>query len=255
MSAWSAAAGTRMQKSRSSGSSTPGRALPPDRGAALLVGHIAKPTASGIPTTEGYSGTPDGTMRSAGPLVPLPRDARHGRGAKRPERTGDLILELQKSNMGPATSRCVSPGTMPGTCSSAATSSPRRRATAPTATGSSSRRYWMRWPPVPTRYPPRPPASVRPITYSLPRPQFPDSLRSGKPGTTALLAAHGGFAPNAAGRGGELSARNRHATAILRLTTFGRANASNDEFTELTQAFAFGAAPQCANASNAHEGL
>ena len=74
--------------------------IPADRGAALLVGHIAKPAASGIATTEGYSGTTGwhNSVRARWYLYPETRD--DGEDAKRPERTGDLILELQKSNMG-----------------------------------------------------------------------------------------------------------------------------------------------------------
>lgn len=73
--------------------------LPPDRGATLLVGHIAKPAASGIATTEGYSGTTGwhNSVRARWYLFP---ETRQGEDGERPERTGDLILELQKSNMG-----------------------------------------------------------------------------------------------------------------------------------------------------------
>jgi AAA domain len=73
--------------------------IPADRGAALLVGHIAKPAASGVPTTEGYSGTTGwhNSVRARWYLFP---ETRKGEDGERPERTGDLILELQKSNMG-----------------------------------------------------------------------------------------------------------------------------------------------------------
>lgn len=70
-----------------------------DRGAVVLIGHIAKPTASGIPTTEGYSGTTGwhNSVRARWYLYP---ETQQGEEGGRAEKTGELILELQKSNLG-----------------------------------------------------------------------------------------------------------------------------------------------------------
>lgn len=74
--------------------------IPPDRGALLVVGHIAKPTASNADTTEGYSGSTawHNSVRARWYLYPETVKADDG---GKSERTGDLILELQKSNFGP----------------------------------------------------------------------------------------------------------------------------------------------------------
>ncbi len=73
--------------------------IPPDRGAVLLVGHIAKPTAASSMTSEGYSGSTGwhNSVRARWYLYPESRQDDDG---GRPERTGALILELQKSNLG-----------------------------------------------------------------------------------------------------------------------------------------------------------
>lgn len=70
--------------------------IPPDTGAVLLVGHIAKPTASNSVTSEGYSGSTGwhNAVRARWYLYPESAPGDDG------ERTGDLILELQKSNLG-----------------------------------------------------------------------------------------------------------------------------------------------------------
>ena len=74
--------------------------VPPDRGAALLIGHVAKPTAMNAATTEGYSGSTGwhNATRARWYLYP---ESQHGHADERPEHTGALILELQKSNFGP----------------------------------------------------------------------------------------------------------------------------------------------------------
>lgn len=75
--------------------------VPADDGAVVLIGHVAKPTASAPATSEGYSGSTawHNAVRARWYLYP---DTRHGDEAgDRVERTGDLILELQKSNLGP----------------------------------------------------------------------------------------------------------------------------------------------------------
>jgi RecA-family ATPase len=73
--------------------------IPPERGAVMLVGHIAKPTAASSMTSEGYSGSTGwhNSVRARWYLYPESTQAEDG---GRPERTGDLILELQKSNLG-----------------------------------------------------------------------------------------------------------------------------------------------------------
>ena len=73
--------------------------IPPDQGALMLVGHIAKPTAASPMTSDGYSGSTGwhNSVRARWYLYPESTPA-EDRG--RPERTGDLILELQKSNLG-----------------------------------------------------------------------------------------------------------------------------------------------------------
>lgn len=73
--------------------------IDPNRGAVLLIGHIAKPGASGIPLTEGYSGTTawHNSVRSRWYLYPETAKDDDGQSDK----TGELILELQKSNFGP----------------------------------------------------------------------------------------------------------------------------------------------------------
>jgi RecA-family ATPase len=73
--------------------------IPPDRGAAILVGHVNKATASGNATTEGYSGSTawHNAFRARWYLRPETEhdeDGQHGRP------TGKLIYELQKSNHG-----------------------------------------------------------------------------------------------------------------------------------------------------------
>jgi RecA-family ATPase len=73
--------------------------IPPDTGAVLLVGHIAKPAAFNAQTTEGYSGSTSWHNSSRSRWYLYPETAQVEAGA-RPERTGDLILELQKANLG-----------------------------------------------------------------------------------------------------------------------------------------------------------
>lgn len=78
--------------------------VPPDEGALLLVGHVAKPAASGLPTSEGYSGSTGwhNAARARWYLFPEVRPGDEGESASR---TGDLILELQKSNLGRSDAR------------------------------------------------------------------------------------------------------------------------------------------------------
>ena len=72
--------------------------ISPDRGAVLLLGHLAKPAAASVQTTEGYSGSTGwhNSVRARWYLYPETEHDDDGR----PGRTGDLILELQKSNLG-----------------------------------------------------------------------------------------------------------------------------------------------------------
>ncbi|HEX6268328.1 MAG TPA: AAA family ATPase [Burkholderiales bacterium] len=73
--------------------------LIPSDGAVLLVGHIAKPQAASAATSEGYSGSTGwhNSVRARWYLYP---ETAQGEDGGRPERTGDLFLELQKSNLG-----------------------------------------------------------------------------------------------------------------------------------------------------------
>jgi len=66
-----------------------------DRGGVLLVGHVSKPSSTAGASGEGYSGTTGwhNTVRARWYLYPE-NDADEG------ERTGTLMLELQKSNHG-----------------------------------------------------------------------------------------------------------------------------------------------------------
>lgn len=75
------------------------RLIQADRGAVILVGHIAKPTATASSTSEGYSGTTGwhNSVRARWYLYP---ETQQGEDGERPSRTGELILELQKSNLG-----------------------------------------------------------------------------------------------------------------------------------------------------------
>lgn len=70
-----------------------------ESGALMLIGHIAKLSATGGATTEGYSGSTGwhNACRARWYLYPESRQDEVGAPA---ERTGDLILELQKSNLG-----------------------------------------------------------------------------------------------------------------------------------------------------------
>lgn len=74
-------------------------ALIPTGGALLLLGHVAKPAASGPLTSEGYSGSTGwhNAVRARWYLYPEIEGDDDGR----PKRTGALTLELQKSNLGP----------------------------------------------------------------------------------------------------------------------------------------------------------
>lgn len=71
--------------------------IEPERGAVVLIGHIAKPSA-GQATTEGYSGTTGwhNSVRARWYLYPETEANDEGSRTK----TGELVLELQKSNLG-----------------------------------------------------------------------------------------------------------------------------------------------------------
>src|SRR3989304_3986833 len=72
---------------------------PPDAGAVLLVGHVSKPASTAGANGEGYSGSTSwhNSCRARWYLYP---ETIQGEDGERAERTGDLILELQKSNLG-----------------------------------------------------------------------------------------------------------------------------------------------------------
>ncbi len=71
--------------------------IPADRGAAVLVGHVAKPTANGKGSE--YSGTTGwhNSVRARWYLYPDEKS----RGDEEIECIGDLLMELRKSNLGP----------------------------------------------------------------------------------------------------------------------------------------------------------
>lgn len=73
--------------------------VPANDGALLLLGHVAKPTATNASTSEGYSGSTQwhNAVRARWYLYP---ETENGDDNKRPQRTGKLLLELQKSNLG-----------------------------------------------------------------------------------------------------------------------------------------------------------
>ncbi len=77
------------------------RLISPERGAVLLIGHVSKPTAMGIggPTTEGYSGT-TGWHNAARARWYLYPETEEGEEGGRHDRTGGLLMQLQKSNLG-----------------------------------------------------------------------------------------------------------------------------------------------------------
>ncbi len=73
--------------------------IPPDDGAVVLVGHVAK-LAANTSTKEGYSGSTGwhNSVRARWYLYPELQNGDDGK----PASTGNLMLELQKSNLGPA---------------------------------------------------------------------------------------------------------------------------------------------------------
>lgn len=74
--------------------------VPPERGAVLLIGHVPKLVAISAQTGEGYSGS-TGWHNATRARWYLHLESQHGDADERPERTGALLLELQKSNFGP----------------------------------------------------------------------------------------------------------------------------------------------------------
>jgi len=74
--------------------------VPAEDGAVLLLGHVAKSSATNVQTNEGYSGSTawHNAVRARWYLYPETKTGYNGR----PEATGKLILELQKSNLGKA---------------------------------------------------------------------------------------------------------------------------------------------------------
>lgn len=74
--------------------------IPPEDGAVLLIGHIDKQSAKGGGNSEGYSGSTawNNAVRARWYLYPETRIIEGGR----TEATGKTMVELQKSNLGPA---------------------------------------------------------------------------------------------------------------------------------------------------------
>lgn len=73
--------------------------IPADTGAVLLVGHVNKPSSTAGAAGDGYSGSTQWHNGVRGRWYLYP-EASQGEDGERTERTGDLILELQKSNLG-----------------------------------------------------------------------------------------------------------------------------------------------------------
>jgi len=73
--------------------------IPPAEGAVVLIGHLAKPAAVNGQTSEGYSGSTawHNSVRARWYLFPETEGSDDN---GRPAKTGDLLLELQKSNLG-----------------------------------------------------------------------------------------------------------------------------------------------------------
>lgn len=76
--------------------------IPADVGALLLIGHVAKPTASAPNTAEGYSGTTGWHNAARARWYLFPETEPGDDWGGRLVRTGRLQLELQKSNYGAA---------------------------------------------------------------------------------------------------------------------------------------------------------
>jgi hypothetical protein len=72
--------------------------VPADAGALVLIGHVPKSTAAGF-STEGYSGSAGwhNAVRARWYLYP---ETKPGEDGERAERTGAMVLELQKANHG-----------------------------------------------------------------------------------------------------------------------------------------------------------
>lgn len=73
--------------------------IPADTGAVLLIGHVSKPGATAGANGDGYSGT-TGWHNAARARWYLYPEATQDEDGERDARTGDLILDLQKSNNG-----------------------------------------------------------------------------------------------------------------------------------------------------------
>ena len=70
-----------------------------DKGAVVLIGHVNKPTASAAATSEGYSGSTQ-WHNAARARCYLRSEIEQDPEGGAPEATGNLLLELQKSNLG-----------------------------------------------------------------------------------------------------------------------------------------------------------
>jgi hypothetical protein len=75
--------------------------IPADDGAVLFLGHINKPSASDPNTSEGYSGSTQWHNAVRARWYLYPETEKDEDDKKRARRTGKLLLELQKSNLGP----------------------------------------------------------------------------------------------------------------------------------------------------------
>ena len=78
--------------------------IPPDRGAVLILGHIDKATARSSATTEGYSGS-TGWHNAVRARWYMYQEMAKEEDEEKPEPTGNLIVELQKSNLGQASAQ------------------------------------------------------------------------------------------------------------------------------------------------------
>jgi AAA domain/Bifunctional DNA primase/polymerase, N-terminal/Primase C terminal 1 (PriCT-1) len=199
--------------------------IPPATGAVLLIGHVNKVSASGGATNEGYSGSTawHNSARARWFLYP---ETLHGEDGGRAARTGKLILELQKANHGEVGTQIefqwdVAANLFVGRLVADAMDFDR------THRDQTERRGIL--------------LSLKACTQSTPaimvpaattgqrtayntlaeRPEFPDTLRSGKPGRTRFWRHIEALRQKNAIEEASYRRTNRHLTAHLVITSEG----------------------------------